>query len=327
MHQISYEALRELYARSRSSRPFLKWAGGKQPFLARYADRFPRLVGRYIEPFMGSASAFFFLKRLETRPFLATLADTNLQLVRTFIEVRDNPQTVLERLENLRQGYYDASNRAAFYSYTRQQYNNALPRVDAATFIFLNRTCWNGLYRVNRAGKFNVPHGPAKGNATFPSEADLLNAAASLAHAEIRAMTWQNTIASSERGDFIFADPPYFSDCAVSDTKYSRLQFTLESHRELARRLSSAAERGVDFMLTNSAEPEMMELYAEHRFDIEQVRVPRFISSKTDQRVPTTEVIVRPAGAGGPRQLLLADELADMVASLDEEADLLAGDA
>jgi DNA adenine methylase len=268
---------------------------------------------------MGGASVFFFLKRIERRPFLATLSDINLQLVRTFIQVRDDPQQVLERLEHLKRGYLEASDKARYYSFTREQYNNSLPKVDAATFIFINRTCWNGLYRVNRAGRFNVPHGAAKASAMFPREADILNAAASLAHAEIRAMKWQNTIATAEPGDFIFADPPYYSDCAMTDIKYSREQFTIDSHRELGRRLASAADRGVDFMLTNSGEPEMIDLYQSLGFDIEEVSVPRFINSKTDRRVPSPELIVRPRGSGGPKQLLLADELADVVASLDDE--------
>lgn len=319
MSQISFEALQELHQRSRASRPFLKWAGGKQPFIAKYADRFPQLNGRYIEPFMGGASVFFFLKRIERRPFLATLSDINLQLVRTFIQVRDDPQQVLERLEHLKRGYFEAYDKVKYYSFTREQYNNSLPKVDAATFIFINRTCWNGLYRVNRAGKFNVPHGTAKTNTMFPSEADILNAAASLAQAQIRSMKWQNTIATAEPGDFIFADPPYYSDCATSDTKYAREQFTVDSHRELARRLASSADRGVDFMLTNSAEPEMVELYQKLGLDVEEVAVPRFISSKTNRRIPSVELIVRPRGSGGPKQLLLADELAEVVASLDDE--------
>jgi DNA adenine methylase len=272
---------------------------------------------------MGGASVFFFLKRIEKRPFLALLADTNLQLVKTFLQVRDEPLVVLEHLAFLRSGYLEASDKAEFYRYIRQQYNDALPKVDGATFIFLNRTSWNGLYRVNRAGKFNVPHGSSGPNsAIFPLEADLLNAAASLAHAEIRAMTWQNTIASAERGDFIFADPPYFSDVASVDTKYSRVQFSAASHIELAERLDIAARRGVDFLLTNSGEPEMLELYRRFSFDVEIVEVPRFINSKTDRRVPTQELIVRPRGAGGPTQLLLADEIAQVVATLDQDSEL-----
>ncbi len=319
MNAISHEALRQLMERSRSGRAFLKWAGGKQPFLAKYADRLPPITGRYIEPFMGSASVFFLLKRIEKRPFWALLADTNLQLVKTFLQVRDQPQEVLEDLAHLVHGYSEAADKTRFYKNTRESYNLALPKVNAATFIFLNRTCWNGLYRVNRTGKFNVPYG--KGQALFPTEANLLNASASLAHAEIRSMTWQNTLATAEAGDFVFADPPYFSDCSLS-AKYSKEHFTPKSHEELALRLSQLAERGVDFMLTNSGEREMIELYQSFEFDIEVVSVPRFISSKTDARTPTAELIVRPRGAGGPTQLLLGDELAEVVASLDDDSEV-----
>ncbi len=317
---MSHEALRQLLDRSRSARPFLKWAGGKQPFLAKYADRFPDIKGRYIEPFMGGASVFFLLKRIERRPFWALLADTNLQLVKTFLQVRDQPQQVLEDLAHLVHGYQEAADKVRFYKNTREAYNLALPKVNAAIFIFLNRTCWNGLYRVNRSGKFNVPYG--KGQVLFPTEADLLNASASLAHAEIRSMTWQNTLATAEAGDFVFADPPYFSDCSTS-AKYSKGQFRGKSHDELALRLSLLSERGVDFLLTNSAEHEMIALYQSFGFDIEVVSVPRFISSKTDSRLPISELIVRPRGSGGPSQLLLTDELAKVVASFDDDPDVV----
>ena len=259
------------------------------------------------------------MQKAERRPFLSVLSDTNLQLIKTFIAVRDKPRQLLERLEHLTLGYINSSDQAQYYQEVRATYNALLPKVDAATFIFLNRTCWNGLYRVNRAGKFNVPHGMAKGILRMPLEADVLNASASLANAEIKAMSWQNCMSSAEPGDFVFADPPYYSDIRLDDTKYSRMQFSAQSHFELAESLSRLGNRGVDFLLTNSAEPEMVELYKNLGFEIERVRVPRFISSKLDSRVSAGELIVRPAGTIIPHQLFLADELADVISTLNDD--------
>ena len=259
------------------------------------------------------------MQRVERRPFLSLLCDTNLQLIRTFISVRDQPQIVLEELEHLKSGYIAASDPAAFYNKTREIYNARLPKVDAATFVFLNRTCWNGLYRVNRAGKFNVPHGQSKGAVHIPSEADLLNASASLATAEIKSMTWQNSLATAETDDFVFADPPYYSDIKLEDTKYSRIAFSAQNHYDLAMALARLADRGVDFLLTNSAESEMIALYKSLDFEIERVPVPRFINSKAEGRVATSELIVRPPGTKIARQLFLADELAEVVSALQDD--------
>ncbi len=317
--ETAHSALTELRNRSRNARPFLKWAGGKQPFLAKYSNRLPHLKGRYIEPFLGGGSVFFFMQKAERRPFLSLLSDTNLQLIKTFISVRDQPLKVLERLQHLTSGYIQSSDQAQYYQEVRATYNALLPKVDAATFIFLNRTCWNGLYRVNRAGKFNVPHGLAKGILRMPIEDDVLNASASLANSEIKAMSWQNCMSSAEPGDFVFADPPYYSDIKLEDTKYSRMQFSAQSHFELAESLSRLANRGVDFLLTNSADPEMVELYTKLGFEVEKVQVPRFISSKVDGRVSAGELIVRPAGTIVPRQLFLADELAEVIPTLKDD--------
>jgi DNA adenine methylase len=216
-----------------------------------------------------------------------------VQLVRCFLEVRDDPERVHERLQILWAGHEAARRKDEFYYECRDTYNRALPKSDAALFIFLNRSCWNGLYRVNKKGEFNVPYGQPKSDLQLPTREELLNSSAALTTAHIRATTWQNTVALAEPGDFVFLDPPYYSEVISGRSdKYGKKGFGLESHRRLASEVRSLRQRGVDFVLTNSGEREMIELYRSHGLSVEVVQVPRPINSKPNQRAPVPELVV-----------------------------------
>jgi DNA adenine methylase len=289
----SYHArIAEWYQRAKKARPFLRWAGGKQPFLLRFGSLLPHFQGKYIEPFLGSGAVFFYLQRSQARPFLSILGDSNLQLIRTFISVKENPSQVAVELQDLLTGYNTSLDKVEYYQRIRRSYNDHLPRVNAAEFIFLNKTCWNGLYRVNRAGKFNVPFGSPRPELVVPTEEDLFNVAAALAQADLQAMSWENTIAHADPGDMVFLDPPYYSDVKASSIKYARGQFGLRDHYSLADHLVTLGQRGILFVLTNSAEEEMRELYKSRALPTRLVQVPRFISSKTDQREQVDELII-----------------------------------
>lgn len=284
--------MQEWFQRRRLAKPFLRWAGGKQPFLAKYGTRLPRFHGKYIEPFLGSASVFFYIQRTQSRPTDALLGDANLQLVLTYYAVRDDPERVFEELGALKEAYLASEDRKAFYESIRATYNRSLPSVEAAVFMFLNRTCWNGLYRTNRDGHFNVPHGMFKGEPAFPTLPELLNASAALRQAQLRASSWENVVSSAAKEDFVFLDPPYYSDVIAGDSKYSREIFGLDHHKRLVRLLLELKRREVQFMLTNSAEPDLVEMYINHGLHVEHTRVPRFISSDTEHRVAAGEIIV-----------------------------------
>lgn len=291
---ISQDGLQEWFQRRRLAKSFLRWAGGKQPFLNKYGGMIPRFHGNYVEPFLGSGATFFYVQRTQSRPTQALLGDNNLQLVLTYYAVRDEPERVSRELDKLRDAYLAAPDRRGFYEDIRDQYNAELPGVDAAKFLFLNRTCWNGLYRTNRQGQFNVPHGTPKGDPTFPALADLLNASAALQQAQLRASSWETVLAAANVDDFAFIDPPYYSDILAGDQKYGRKTFDLDSHRRLARALVDLSQRGVDFLLTNSGEDEVVEMYRSCGFHVERTRVPRFISSDVDNRSAAHEIAVTP---------------------------------
>jgi DNA adenine methylase len=293
LNQAAYfDAIHDWYTRVKLARPFLKWAGGKQPFLLRFGARFPSFQGRYIEPFLGSGSVFFYNIRNQRRPFEAVLGDTNLQLIRTFVAIRQNPVAVYERLQAHQTAYDSAQNKATYYNLVRDIYNSQLPKVDSADFIFLNRTGWNGLYRVNQAGRYNVPYGNPKTSNVIPSREDLINVSAALAQADLRATTWENTISLAEPGDFVFLDPPYYSDVIASSAKYSKVGFSKQDHEQLARSLQLLDKRHISFVLTNSGESDMQDLYRSYGLHVETIEIPRSISSKTDARLAVTEIVV-----------------------------------
>lgn len=288
-------SITEWDARRRLAKPFIKWAGGKQRFVLEYGARLQVQPGaQYLEPFLGGGSVFFHLASKSIGPLSARLGDRNLHLINTFIAVRDEPERVIEGLQILQAGYAAATDKAAFYYALRDQHNAEHPRTNPARFIFLMRACWNALYRVNQRGLFNVPYGAPKTDQIAPSPDAILNASAALYSAQIRACGWQDTIAMANPGDFVFLDPPYYSDVINDEAKYDRKPFTREDHWLLIDHLADLRARGIDFVLTNSAEPELVAAYTARGFAVEYMSVPRSINSNTEKRHAVPEIVVTP---------------------------------
>jgi len=288
--------LDEWHDRASAASPFVKWAGGKRLFLTRFGEKVPVPQGQYIEPFLGSGAVFFHVCRRAGQPVPARLGDANSALVETYLQVREDPDRVWDTLHTLIAGFKAAEDRRAFYERTREHYNCLLPRVDGGHFIFLNRTCWNGLYRVNQRGEFNVPLGKVaeSRHLRFPSGDDLVNAAVALSEAKLRATSWEHTVSLAEPGDFVFLDPPYFSDWVRDDLKYSAKIFGPAEHAKLADEAVRLARRGIAFLLTNSAEREMIELYESRGLATTVVGVPRAINSNIGARGAVRELLVTP---------------------------------
>jgi DNA adenine methylase len=263
--------------------------------LIRYGKLLPHFSGKYIEPFLGGASVFFYIARRERRPCQAVLGDLNRELIKTFQGVQQDPSAVHLRLEHLQEEYARSRDKAEFYYRLRDSFNSSQPRVDPAVFIFLNKTCWNGLYRVNQSGRFNVPHGAQRTPHVIPSLEELSAASSALQQARLRATSWENLLSLAEEGDFVFLDPPYFSDLEQDDIKYRSSSFAIEEHSKLAEYARGLAARRILFVLTSSGEPEMENLYARNELRVKRVSVPRSISSKTDGRSAVEELIVTPS--------------------------------
>lgn len=231
--------------------PFLKWAGGKRWLCDRFAEFFPTSFQFFIEPFLGSGAAFFHL-----RPQTAFLGDANGELVDAYLAIKEDWRKVQELLEQHQQnhGY-------RYYYKTR-----ALAPVDlnlfhrAARFIYLNRSCWNGLYRVNLKGVFNVPKG-TKSEIVLPSD-DFARISALLQGADIRQCDFETLIAKAEEGDFVFVDPPYTVKHNYNGfVKYNENLFSWADQIRLRDALERAQRRGVQIMITNACHSSIKELY------------------------------------------------------------------
>jgi DNA adenine methylase len=259
--------------------PFLKWAGGKTTLLAELLRHVPRRLRRYHEPFVGGGALFF-----AVAPRRAVLGDNNAELVHCYLQVRDDVHAVLEAL--------------ARHVYEKAHYQNVraldplhlAPAARAARFIYLNKTCFNGLWRVNRAGRFNVPIG-RYANPRFHDPCALIAASQALKGVEILHASFEAALVKAAPGDFVYLDPPYDPVSATSSfASYTADGFTWDDQDRLARACIALNRRGVRFLLSNSATERVRELY--RGFEQRTVRAPRFINSKAGSRGRVEELLV-----------------------------------
>jgi DNA adenine methylase len=272
--------------------PLFRWAGGKQRFLQSNSSLLPPFSGRYFEPFAGGLSVYFHYVRNSKEPFSAVIGDLNLKLIRCYKEVTSDPDGVSDRIEVLVAGYNAARDKESFYYDVREQHNRVSPQADAARFIFLMAAGWNGVYRNNSKGNFNVPHGAVK-SLKVPDRAQLRAVSLVFGMADIRARSWEATINTAREGDFVFLDPPYMA----SERKdlYDRAnQFTVSHQERLAKALVQLQDRGVDFVLTNSADASTQSMYRDLGLSVRIISVLRSVSGNVASREQDTEVVVTP---------------------------------
>lgn len=275
----------QLEAHLEDARPFLKWAGGKRRLLDQFQQFFPRSFGEYFEPFLGSGAVFFHL-RAAGRVNHASLSDNSNELMVCYRTVRDTPFEVVEHLRS-----HQATHSKAHYYITRaiDPQTLSLP-ARAARTIYLNRTCFNGLYRVNRRGQFNVPMGSYK-NPTILNEALLYASSAALQDTNLKSVDFAELVASAREGDFIYCDPPYHPLNATSSfTSYTSDAFGEHEQRRLAEVVSQLASRGVLVMVSNSDTPLVREIYGHLR--INTVFAARAINCVASKRGPISEIVV-----------------------------------
>ena len=254
-------------------KPVLKWAGGKGQLLSDLHHRKPETFGRYIEPFIGGGAFFF-----DLMPDQAVIADSNPELVNLYRCLRDDYASILGHLITFR------NEEEFYYELRSEKFGELEPSYAAARTIFLNRTCFNGLYRVNKKGEFNVPFGRYK-NPNF-CDPDVLRAAShALQGVTIEQGDYLSVLRKhAKAGDFVFLDPPYLPISEYADFKrYTKEQFYEEDHRDLATEVRRLQEIGCHVVLTNSNHPLVHELY--EGLDIEVVRTKRNISSRASSRL------------------------------------------
>ena len=264
------------------AKPILKWAGGKTQMLGDLLPKVPSSYGKYIEPFFGGGAMFFALQ-----PEQAVIADSNPELINLYCQVANHVDDVicqLKKYENTQEMFYAV----------RGQDWTMLPKAEAAArTIFLNKTCFNGLYRVNKKGQFNVPFGKYK-NPKICDEDGLKAASAALKKAEIVCGDYLLVLEHyAQPGDFVFLDPPYLPISEYSDFKrYTKEQFYEEDHVELAKMVKTLHERGCHVILTNSNHPLVHELYAP--FTIDVIQTKRHISCNGSTRKGEDVIVTIP---------------------------------
>lgn len=253
-------------------KPILKWAGGKTQMLNDLLPKIPSSYGRYIEPFFGGGALFFALQ-----PDNAILSDSNPELINMYEQVACDVENVIQFLK----AYENTPE--VFYKVRSQDWTLLSKQEAAARTIFLNKTCYNGLYRVNKKGEFNVPYGKYK-NPKICDEEGLKNASQLLKKAKILCCDYQYILKHLvNQDDFIFLDPPYLPISKYSDFKrYTKDQFYEEDHIELANLCKDLYKSGCQLLLTNSNHPLVHELYSP--FKIEVIKTKRHISCNGTDR-------------------------------------------
>jgi DNA adenine methylase len=266
--------------------PFLKWAGGKWAIAPRLAGLLPHDLRqrRYREPFVGGGAMFFYLQ-----PERAVLSDALIDLVHTYRVVQTHVEPLIARLAKLRAAHSDEH----FYD-VRDRFNRErdAPRVErAAWLVYLNKTCFNGLFRTNKDGGFNVPVGRFT-NPAILDAGNLRLCAAALANVEIEHARFDHLLVEAEPGDVVYFDPPYVPLSRTSSfSAYSDGGFSLDDQARLAEVFRKLDARGCLLALSNSDTPEVRALYK--GYDLCPIIAPRAISSKASTRGEVTELLIR----------------------------------
>lgn len=270
---------------------FLKWAGGKKRLVALLDKLTPSNIERYYEPFLGGGAFFFYL--IQTRkPFKAFLSDSNPQLINTYRVVKDNVKELIEILQDHQEKYYQGGEK---YYYMVRDNNNgskANPTELAGRFIFLNKTCYNGLYRVNKIGNFNVPHGryfnPKICNKEKLIECSLL---LNRSDVDIQCDIYKNTTSRCKEDDFVYLDPPYFPLSRTSNfTDYTKESFGVKQHMELAIEFDRLNNIGAKVLLSNSNSEYVKSLY--EKYTILKVKTQRNINCDAKRRRDHHDLII-----------------------------------
>ena len=267
--------------------PFVKWAGGKRQLLSQIKERMPEKYNNNYEPFVGGGAVLFGLS-----PNHASINDINSALINTYKTIRNTPDKFLEAVRKLDSEIWEDGKK--YYYSLRERYNDKLMLGEydvelAALFVFINKHCFNGLYRVNGKGLFNVPYNNSC--RTSVDESLIKNVSKYLQHISITAGDFEIACLNADKGDFIFLDSPYAPLNPTSFESYTKEGFDIESHRRLAKLYDELSARGCYCMLTNHNTDLIHTLYDNKGYKLDVVNVKRMINSDASNRTGT-EVII-----------------------------------
>ena len=272
--------------------PFLRWAGGKRKLAGFIANSFPTKLNydsaHYYEPFLGGGALAFYIGQKESPVYIPGsrihLSDMNPDLISAYQVLRDDPLTLMRHLIKLGKN----TDREAFEKVRSSRPNTKIEI--AARFIYLNKTCFNGLWRVNSKGEFNVPWGKLQNPRIF-DESILLANSKRLSGAKIAKRDFLNQLELAKKGDLVYLDPPYIPlSSSSSFSKYSKLDFDISNHEQLASSINSLTKRGVFVVLSNSDTSDTRKIFGDS-MNLYQISVGRSISAKSESRKRVNEII------------------------------------
>lgn len=275
------------------AKPFLKWVGGKRQLIPQYKKYFPEDFGNYLEPFVGGGAIFFYLHKKNLINQKAFLIDNNEALINTYKVIKDSVGDLIDLLKEFEKNYNE--NSKEFYYEIRawdrkKDFSERSDLEKAARIVFLNRTCFNGLYRVNQKGQFNVPIGRYK-NPTICDENLLLSVSEVLKDSKLFCDDFSLCSEFAKKGDLVYFDPPYQPISESSSfTSYTKDDFNENDQKRLKNTFKQLSKKGCYVMLSNSDTPLINELYKE--FEINKVYAKRNVNSNADKRGEITEVLV-----------------------------------
>ncbi len=279
--RVSPQQFRLFVSHSENTRakPFLKWAGGKTHLLPVLRKCVPSAFRCYLEPFLGGGALFF-----DLHPDRAVLSDSNQDLMQCYNVVREYPDQLIHHLANLKVSAEE------FYRLRAINPETLPPVSRAARFIYLNKTCYNGLYRVNKKGQFNTPFGGYE-RVSLVDPGNLHRASRHLQTASLRFADYRDTLELAREGDFVYLDPPYLPVGKYADFKrYTKDSFYESDHNLLANVFRRLADAGCFVLLSNSYHEKVASLYA--GFRQATVTVPRFVNCKADGRGKVMELLI-----------------------------------
>jgi DNA adenine methylase len=272
-------------------KPLIKWAGGKRQIAAELFSRFPPdwNQGTYLEPFIGGGAMF-----LHVAPKKAVVADLNSRLYGFYLQVKSNPEKLYSGVVDIADEFNatDELNKKDFYLSLRTKYNeSSVDSFESAILLYvLNKLCFNGLYRENSKGGFNVPFGQKK-HLAYIDEEDLNAVSKALEVTEIINADFETTIGKAKPGDFVYLDPPYIPiDTTSSFTSYHSNGFGIAEQQRLATAMVLMKNAGIRAMCSNSDTPLTREIFTE--LNIEAIQAPRMVSAKASGRGSVSELVI-----------------------------------
>ncbi len=282
-------AVCNIYMNYKTIKPPIKWVGGKKGLLKQLETYFPKKYNKYFEPFLGGGAVYFHLK-----PDNAILSDLNPDLILLYETIRTNCDELIKDLRHLHTQYarLGSSEQKALYYSIRKSFNERIesPIKQSAYFIFLNRTAYNGMYRVNSSGSFNVPYGQYK-NPQILNADNLKRVSLQLKKAILINKDFEQVIKSAKKGDFVYLDPPYFPvNSTAFFTQYSKENFLKKDQVRLLNVFKTLDKKGVLLMQSNSHTPFIKEGYKNFKQIV--VKANRALNCKAKKRGPVKELLI-----------------------------------